>query len=121
MHHCNMHHCKAPPTHWSSPSPTTHPFHQVVDEEQRALYDRFGAAALSRLKNHTPVLRASHPSPPAPHQVLVDEEQRALYDRFGAAALSRDFMSGREGSAQRKGAAWEAFDTWDEFQPFQRK
>ncbi|CAI5934218.1 unnamed protein product, partial [Closterium sp. NIES-64] len=54
------------------------------------------------------------------YEVLVDEEQRALYDRFGAAALSRDFMSGREGSAQRKGAAWEAFDTWDEFQPFQR-
>ncbi|CAI5476475.1 unnamed protein product [Closterium sp. Yama58-4] len=55
------------------------------------------------------------------YEVLVDEEQRALYDRFGAAALSRDFMAGREGSAQRKGAAWEAFDTWDEFQPFQRK
>ncbi|CAI5472134.1 unnamed protein product, partial [Closterium sp. Yama58-4] len=53
--------------------------------------------------------------------VLVDEEQRALYDRYGAAALSRDFTAGREASVQRKGAAWEAFDTWDEFQPFQRK
>ncbi|CAI5527226.1 unnamed protein product [Closterium sp. Naga37s-1] len=54
------------------------------------------------------------------YEVLVDEEQRALYDRFGAAALSRDFMAGRAGT-ERKGAAWEAFDTWDEFQPFQRK
>ncbi|CAI7872034.1 unnamed protein product [Closterium sp. NIES-54] len=59
-------------------------------------------------------------SPPFLHQVLVDEEQRALYDRFGVAALSRDFMAGR-GGTERKGAAWEAFDTWDEFQPFQRK
>ncbi|CAI7852640.1 unnamed protein product [Closterium sp. NIES-53] len=54
------------------------------------------------------------------YEVLVDEEQRALYDRFGVAALSRDFMAGR-GGTERKGAAWEAFDTWDEFQPFQRK
>ncbi|GJP37929.1 hypothetical protein CLOM_g22378 [Closterium sp. NIES-68] len=53
------------------------------------------------------------------YEVLVDDEQRSLYDRFGAAALDRSFMAAK--AAERKGAAWEAFDTWDEFQPFQRK
>lgn len=49
-------------------------------------------------------------------QVLSDDKQRAAYDQFGLAGLDASWADQGAGAA-----SWEAFDTWEEFQPYTRR
>eukprot|EP00270_Netrium_digitus_P015276 TRINITY_DN532_c0_g1_i1.p1 TRINITY_DN532_c0_g1~~TRINITY_DN532_c0_g1_i1.p1 ORF type:complete len:216 (-),score=34.99 TRINITY_DN532_c0_g1_i1:294-917(-) len=50
------------------------------------------------------------------YEVLMDGERRRRYDLYGDDGGSLSSLA-----EERRGVAWEAFDTWEEFQPFQRK